>query len=71
MEHLNYYDEQKYCPKCDDYVRYLQSLTASYCVECGGKVSLFSRKDRKKFLGALKAAKAAKAAKSGPKKRVS
>ena len=53
----NYYEENKYCPQCDDYVRFLQSLAESYCVECGGKVSLFSKKDKQSFMRSLNAAK--------------
>ncbi|KAA3608687.1 MAG: hypothetical protein DWQ01_11320 [Planctomycetota bacterium] len=56
----NYYEETKYCPRCDEYVRFLQNLAASYCVECGSKVHLFSKKDRTRFLTALQAEKASR-----------
>ncbi|RMH00861.1 MAG: hypothetical protein D6702_12960 [Planctomycetota bacterium] len=55
-----YYSETKYCPRCDQYVRYLQSIQACYCVECGSKVSLFSTADRKAFLAKLKKEKEAR-----------
>jgi uncharacterized paraquat-inducible protein A len=68
MSQSGFYSDTKYCPKCDTYVRYLQSVQSCYCVECGSKVSLFSRSDRKAFLNGIKAAKAAR---KGDQKRVS
>ncbi len=50
----NYYQERKFCPACDRYVRFLQSLDESFCVECGAKVRLFSPKDHRAFLRSLK-----------------
>ena len=50
MEPTNYYNEIKFCPECQAYVRYLMSLAASYCVDCGNKVQLFSQEDRQEFL---------------------
>ncbi|MAW60862.1 MAG: hypothetical protein CMJ94_08515 [Planctomycetes bacterium] len=57
---VHYYNAKKYCPSCRDYVRYLQSIDSSFCVECGSKVRLFSTADKKAFLDGLKADKAAK-----------
>ena len=54
MEPTNYYNELKYCPECQLYVRYLMSLAASYCVACGNKVQLFSQDDREQFLTNIK-----------------
>ncbi len=54
MDHRNFYSETKYCPRCDRYVRFLQSVQTCYCVECGSKVNLFSTRDRKAFLRSLK-----------------
>lgn len=54
MELPGYYTETKYCPKCRDYVRYLRSMQACYCVECGSKVHLFSLEDRKAFLARIR-----------------
>ena len=53
----NYYAESKYCPRCNEYVRFLMSLQASYCVHCGSRVHLFSRKDQDAFLRSLDAGK--------------
>ncbi|MBC8329622.1 MAG: hypothetical protein ISR76_00630 [Planctomycetes bacterium] len=60
MQHSSFYTETKYCPKCDDYVRFLQSVQACYCVECGSRVHLFSLDDRKAFLQRIKEERAAK-----------
>ncbi len=54
MRHSDYYQESKYCPRCDDYVRFLQSLEACFCVECGAKVRLFSPTDKRAFVRALR-----------------
>lgn len=54
MRHSDYYQESKYCPRCDEYVRFLQSTEACFCVECGAKVKLFSPQDRRTFLSSLK-----------------
>ncbi|TAH39745.1 MAG: hypothetical protein EYC70_02865 [Planctomycetota bacterium] len=53
MSPSNYFAETKYCPRCNEYVRYLMSLQTSYCVRCGSKVHLFSRKDQDLFLRSL------------------
>jgi hypothetical protein len=50
----NFFKDTKYCPRCHDYVRYLQSLESSFCVDCGGKVRLFSTADKRAFLRSLK-----------------
>ena len=46
---LDFYSEKKFCRHCDRYVRYLVSLTHSYCVACGEPVNLFSREDWRRF----------------------
>ncbi len=53
MDQRNFYAETKFCNRCRDYVRYLQSLAGAYCVECGAKVRLFSRQDFNQFLHSL------------------
>ena len=60
MRQTGFYTETKFCSRCDDYVRFLQSVQACYCVECGSKVHLFSVGDRKAFLSQLKEDKAAR-----------
>ena len=50
----DFYDDLKWCDSCSDYRRYLMSLDHSYCVECGGKVRLFSRGDWENFHTAMK-----------------
>lgn len=59
MAPVNYYEEFKYCPRCNEYVRYLMSPHASYCVHCGGRVHLFSKEDQKLFLRSLELHKVA------------
>lgn len=54
MHHSDYYQETKYCPRCDAYVRFLQSIEACFCVECGAKVRLFSPEDKRSFLRSLR-----------------
>ncbi len=44
-----FYNEQKYCDHCQSYVRFLMSVNHSYCIECGGRVRLFSREDKQSF----------------------
>lgn len=45
---LSFFDEDKrFCPKCADYVRFLQSPAAAYCAECGNEVMLFSPSEMK------------------------
>ena len=45
MDQLDYYGESKWCPKCRDYVRFLMSVNHCYCIDCGGQVRLFNKKD--------------------------
>jgi hypothetical protein len=47
--HAEFYTESKWCDACARYVRFLMSVNHSYCVQCGGRVRLFSRDDRTKF----------------------
>lgn len=60
MAQPDYYSDKKYCPRCADYQRYLQSLEASFCIECGAKVRLFSAADKRAFLRGLVADKEAR-----------
>ncbi len=54
MIQSDFFQDKKYCPRCADYVRYLQSVDASFCVACGAKVRLFSAADKRAFLRSLK-----------------
>lgn len=49
------FDDRKYCPCCEAYQRYLQAVAKSFCVECGGEMSLFSQGDRQSFALSLEA----------------
>ena len=44
-----FYNDKKWCPCCESYVRYLASIEHSYCVECGGEVRLLSKEDWESF----------------------
>ena len=44
-----FYNEQKWCDHCQGYVRFLMSVNHSYCIECGGRVRLFSSADKDAF----------------------
>lgn len=41
--------ETKWCETCKSQVRFLASISASYCVACGGKVRLFSPAESVRF----------------------
>ena len=45
MEQRDYYNDLKYCSKCDKYVSSLMGMEHSYCIECGNRVRLFSETD--------------------------
>ena len=49
MDSLDYYNDTKYCPSCDQYVSYLRSIQDSYCTQCGSVVKLFSKEDWAEF----------------------
>ena len=55
MDHFDFYNDTKFCPTCDRYVRYLMSIEHSYCADCGDRVRLFSEKDWKAFHEGLNA----------------
>ena len=55
MEPIDYYNDQKFCPTCDDYVSYLMSVEHSYCTRCGNEVRLFSKDDWENFQNGLSA----------------
>ena len=48
-DYIDFYSEKKFCGRCGRYVRYLVSLTRSYCAVCGEPVNLFSKEDWRKF----------------------
>ncbi len=48
MNH-DFYDERKWCPTCQSYVRYIMSVNHSYCVECNSQVRLFSKAEAEQF----------------------
>ena len=54
MDHLDYYNDRKFCQDCGDYVPYLQSIEHSYCAVCGAQVRLFSDEDWDLFHESLK-----------------
>lgn len=45
----DYYNEKKFCDKCQTYVRFLMSVNRSFCAECGTPVRLFNKEDTKRF----------------------
>ena len=49
--------DRKWCPACDTYVPFLMSIDASFCVECGGEVRLFSKDDWERFEAKMEARK--------------
>ena len=53
----SFHSYTKFCPCCNDYVRYLQSLDTAYCVECGGEVRLLSSSDWSAFQAKMEARK--------------
>jgi hypothetical protein len=38
-----YYEETKWCGACDREVRFLMSVNHSFCIHCGGTVTMFRR----------------------------
>ena len=50
----DFYSDRKFCPHCDTYVSYLQSMEHCYCVDCGQAVRLFSDEDWDSFHTSLK-----------------
>lgn len=46
-----FYNEQKWCEHCKQYVKFLMSVNHSFCVDCGNRVRLFSRLDSEQFQG--------------------
>lgn len=55
MDNLDYYSDRKFCPQCAGYVPYLVGVDHSYCVQCGGRVRLFSEQDWRAFQESLQA----------------
>ena len=45
MEPIDYYNDRKFCTKCEEYVPYLMSVDHSFCAQCGAPVRLFSDAD--------------------------
>ena len=50
----DFYNDRKFCERCQTYVSYLQSTDHSYCVQCGNPVRLFSTEDWSAFHEELK-----------------
>lgn len=42
-------NETKWCESCQTQVRYLMSVKASYCTDCGSRVRLFSKVESVRF----------------------
>lgn len=47
--HVDYLDDYKFCPSCEEYVPYIQSPAQCYCMKCGRPVRLFSDRDYSRF----------------------
>ena len=45
----DFYEDHKFCERCEAYVRYLRSPQRSFCVRCGAPVRLFSDPDHRAF----------------------
>lgn len=46
---IEFYREMKWCDACQQQVRFLMSVNHSFCVQCGGKVRMFSREESLRF----------------------
>ena len=44
-----FYRETKWCDACQARVRFLMSVNHSFCVDCGGRVRMFSREESSRF----------------------
>ena len=55
MPRADYYEDRRFCPTCSEYVLYISSIDRAYCIECGGRVRLFSAPDMARFRSALDA----------------
>ena len=53
----SFHADTKYCPCCDEYVKYLASIDTSWCIECGGEVRMFSKDDWAAFQAKMEARK--------------
>ena len=49
MTERNFERDKKWCPKCEDYRRYMMSVNHSFCTDCGTQMRLFSKKDQERF----------------------
>lgn len=65
MERIDFYNDKKYCPACEEYVTYLMAVGHSYCTSCGSEVRLFSDGDWATFNHGI----GAKRPKGGRKKK--
>ncbi len=45
MDRTDFYTDHKFCDSCQRYVHYLMSVDTSFCVVCGARVHLFSKRD--------------------------
>ena len=60
VDSIDFYGEKKWCRKCGKNVRYLMSISHSYCVQCGSVVTLFSKDAWRKFNKQIEAIKEAR-----------
>lgn len=51
---MPFHDEFKWCKRCRRRVRFLLSLTGSYCIHCGGEVFFFNDTDRQRLRARLR-----------------
>ena len=49
MNERNFERDKKWCPKCEEYQRYMMSVNHSFCTNCGTQMRLFSKKDQERF----------------------
>jgi hypothetical protein len=68
MQTNDFYQSQKWCDCCGQYVNYLASLDHSYCIACGAKVRLFSAADWQGVVAKLETNKAEKRKGGRPRK---
>lgn len=66
METCSFYEDRRFCVSCRDYVRYLRSPQATYCVQCGTVVRLFSEDDWGAFQRSLRQTPTVMPAHEGP-----
>ncbi len=45
MTDSRFFDELRWCPACNAYVRFMESYQAAYCAHCDTRVMFLRRKD--------------------------